>query len=58
MLRFNDGVSFDTSGALRVEHRHDGAYVVGNGMMVPVADEAEGKAVIERMEERRGKRDE
>ena len=53
MLEFSDGVSFDTSGKLRVEHRHDGAYVVGNGLMIPVADEAAGLATIERMEARR-----
>lgn len=53
MLRFNDGVEFDTDGKLRVEHRHDGAYVVGRGMLIPVRDEADGRATIERMEARR-----
>ncbi len=52
-LEFSDGVTFDTSGKLRIEHRHDGAYVVGNGRLVPVRDEAEGKATIARMEARR-----
>ncbi len=53
MLRFSDGVSFDTSGELRVEHRHDGAYVVGGGMMIPVRDEEDGRQTIERMAARR-----
>ena len=34
-LEFNDGVSFDTSGPMRPERRHDGWYAVGNGMLLP-----------------------
>ena len=45
-LRFSDGVSFDTSGAYRIERRSDGYYVVGGGMLIPVADRAEGEEVI------------
>ena len=43
MLRFDDGVSFDTSGPLRVERRSDGYYVVGEGMMCPVDTYREGQ---------------
>jgi len=39
MLKFNDGVQFDTTGPKRVEYRHDGAYLVGNGMLIPINDE-------------------
>ena len=53
MLRFTDGVEFDTSGGLRAERRHDGWYVVGGGMLIPVRDEADADATIERMEARR-----
>ena len=52
-LEFSDGVKFDTGGELRVEHRHDGAYVVGRGMLIPVADADDGNRTIERMEARR-----
>lgn len=34
-LRFNDGIEFNTDGPLRIEERHDGLYVVGNGMLCP-----------------------
>ena len=46
MLEFNDGVKFDTSGALRVERRSDGYYVVGRNMLIPVSDRAEGQKMI------------
>jgi hypothetical protein len=36
MLKFNDGVSFDLSGKLRVERRSDGWYVIGRNMMFAV----------------------
>lgn len=45
-MKFSDGVEFDTSGELRVEYRHDGAYVVGNGLLIPVKDKAEGERII------------
>jgi hypothetical protein len=47
MLNFNDGVSIDTSGELRVLRLSDGLYVVGNGMCVPVESRAEAAAVME-----------
>ena len=48
-LRFTDGMEFNVAGPLRVEHRHDGWYVVGNGMLIPVGSAEEGKGVIRRM---------
>jgi len=48
-LRFNDGISFDTSGPLRIICKRDGMYVVGEGMMVPVRDQDEGVQLIENM---------
>jgi len=36
MLKFSDGVEIDTSGPLRPLHLHDGWYVVGGGMLIPV----------------------
>jgi len=45
-LRFKDGVSFNTSGPLRLTYKRDGLYVVGNGMMIPVRDANEGQEII------------
>jgi hypothetical protein len=46
MLRFSDGMTFDTSGPQRLEHRSDGWYVVGSGMLIPVRDQEEGNSII------------
>lgn len=53
-LRFTDGMSFDTSGPLRLAMRSDGLYVVGNGMLVPVRDEREGRQLIENITKTEG----
>ena len=53
-LRFNDGISFDTSGPLRIAYRRDGMYVVGEGMLVPVSDEREARQLIENINKTRG----
>jgi len=45
-MTFTDGVSFDTSGPLRIERRHDGLYVVGGGMLIPIATREEGDRFI------------
>jgi hypothetical protein len=46
MLNFDDGVSVDTSGPLRPLRLHDGLYVVGKGMLVPVDDLDEAREFI------------
>jgi len=48
-LKFSDGEEFDTSGELRTEKRRDGWYVIGNGHLIPVDSEEEGKEVIDDM---------
>ena len=53
MLKFSDGVSVDTSGPLRPKHLHDGWYVVGEGMMLPVNDLQEAIDVIREETERK-----
>ena len=53
-LRFTDGMSFDTSGPLRLAMRADGAYVIGEGMLVPVRDLAERRQLIENITKTRG----
>lgn len=46
-MRFNDGMSFDTSGPLRITVKSDGFYVVGQGMLIPIRDAKEGRQLIE-----------
>jgi hypothetical protein len=46
LLRFNDGVEFDTHGLLRIEERFDGLYVIGNGMLIPISSKEEGEKII------------
>ena len=53
MLRFSDGMEFDTNGEMRVEKRSDGYYVVGGGMMFAVDTREEGEAEITKMAKRR-----
>jgi hypothetical protein len=49
MLRFSDGIEFDTTGELRIEERFDGFYVVGEGWLIPVAGIEEGNETIKRL---------
>lgn len=46
ILKFSDGVTFDTSGNLRTETRHDGLYVVGRGFLIPVKDQKEADSIL------------
>ena len=47
MLEFSDGEKFDTSGPLRVVHRRNGWYVLGEGMLIPVDSYEDGLKEIE-----------
>ena len=53
MIRFNDGMTFDTSGELRVTRRSDGWYVVGHGILCPVDDRKDGEKLIADMQKER-----
>ena len=35
ILDFEDGISIDTSGPLRILSLHDGWYLVGEGLLMP-----------------------
>ena len=48
MLHFNDGISIDTSGELRILKLYDGYYVVGEGMLLPMNSHEECQEYIER----------
>lgn len=45
-LKFSDGVVIDTEGPYRMIREHDGLYVVGHGMCIPVEDETEANSYI------------
>ena len=48
MLHFNDGISIDTSGELRILELNDGCYVVGKGMLLPMDSLKECQEYIEK----------
>jgi hypothetical protein len=52
MLRFSDGVEFDTDGEWRIETRYDGVYVVGKGTLIPISDYAEAEKLVKKLKER------
>lgn len=52
MIKFTDGMSFDTNGPPRLERKSDGWYVVGKGMLIPVASREEGLQTIKEMEQK------
>jgi hypothetical protein len=45
-LKFSDGMIIHSHGPLRTVEFSDGWYVVGKGMVIPVASELSGKEVI------------
>jgi hypothetical protein len=49
ILRFDDGIEIDTSGELRLLELYDGWYVVGEGRLIPVKDEAESQDKIKQL---------
>jgi hypothetical protein len=54
-LTFSDGMTFNTSGPLRLAKRSDGWYVLGEGMLLPVEGPTEGRIIIDSIIERRKK---
>lgn len=46
-IRFNDGMTFDRSGPLRLTKRRDGWYVIGEGLLCPIDSPEEGRTFIE-----------
>ena len=49
-LVFNDGITIDMSGTLRIIKKIDGYYVVGRGLSCPVGSIKEGHEVIAMLE--------
>ena len=56
MLHFSDGISIDTSGEPRLLELSDGFYVVGKGMLIPVADAKEGDKIVREMTKEEGEK--
>jgi len=48
-MRFSDGMTFDTSGPLRIVRKSDGLYIVGNGLLLPVDDDDEANELIQKL---------
>ncbi len=46
IIKFRDGMSFDTGGPLRITRRWDGYYVVGEGTLCPAKDAEEAKTLL------------
>jgi hypothetical protein len=46
IIKFTDGMEFDTSGPLRITRRKDGLYVVGEGTLTPVASMDEAREMV------------
>lgn len=49
-LRFSDGIEIDTEGALRIERRADGLYVIGQGFLCAVDTQAEADALLAKLQ--------
>jgi hypothetical protein len=49
MIKFSDGMSFDTSGPLRITRRWDGYYVVGEGTLIPAEDAEAARVLLREM---------
>ena len=54
-LRFNDDVTINMDGPLRITRKRDGLYVVGEGMCMPIDDREEGKQIIKELTEIKNK---
>lgn len=48
MVKFTDGMTFDTSGPMRIVRKSDGLYVVGNNWLIPVDSREEGEKIIDK----------
>jgi len=56
MLAFSDGEEFDTTGDLRLTHRKDGVYIIGQNMLIPVESVSEGYELIKLLRGKDAKR--
>jgi len=54
-LRFSDGEEFNTRETLHVQCRADGWYVVGDGMLIPVAGVREAQELLRSLQAARGR---
>jgi hypothetical protein len=47
-IKFNDGITIDMSGTMRIIKKVDGFYIVGQGISCPVDSIEEGQRLISR----------
>lgn len=57
-LRFSDGIDIDTSGELRKLELHDGMYIVGQGLLIPVKDQEEFDKLMKQLKRETADNDE
>ena len=48
-IKFTDGIGINVDGPYKIIEIKDGLYVVGGGILCPVASEDEGAAFIDRL---------
>lgn len=48
-IKFNDGEEFNVNCPLHAEHRKDGWYIVGSGLLIPVNSEEDADNKINDM---------
>ena len=53
ILQFDDGVSIDTTGELRILELADGLYVTGEGFLIPVDSREEADETIRELKKGR-----
>jgi len=56
MMKFSDGMTFNTDGPMRPVCKSDGWYVVGEGTLMAVDDIHEAREFIKRHNERKAQR--
>ena len=56
-IQFNDGMTLNTSGPLRVVRKRDGFYVLGEGTALPVDSRQDGKEFIAELKNKGVKND-
>lgn len=50
ILKFSDGMHFDTGGPMRISLRADGYYVIGEGTLFPARNLEEAKQILKNLE--------
>jgi len=57
-IYFSDGVVVNTDGPYRVTQLPDGWYLIGEGLMMPVENGEEGRAILDELTNKENQNDE